>query len=290
MFKFAIRDDDPNYFTEPATLEDAYAGLPDSIPVSFAVVPFHGCTRTPAIPEQYWVGDEEFPLEKNDELVKYLRDGLSDGSLSVMLHGYNHVKYEAGPEFVAGDGLHERVMRGRRYLEDLLDTEINVFVPPNNSFSQRGLNAVKAEGLRTFYYPTPLNRTKTVEVASVVVRDLWFKYCHKDCGVLEFLRDANRFWRHDDRSVFMPVRPIPYSVRGGKEVTAVSLTRSDDDNQVNQIQRQMELANEHDGVFCLAVHFHAFEDDAFKERFYDIIEYARQELDPEFVPVEALFS
>jgi hypothetical protein len=120
MFKFAIRDDDPNYFTSPSELETAYSDLPDHIPISYAVVPFHGCTQTPAIPEDKWEGTEEYPLADNTELVSYLKEGLSDGSHSVMLHGYNHVKYPSGSEFVAGDNLENRIKKARRISKSYL--------------------------------------------------------------------------------------------------------------------------------------------------------------------------
>lgn len=289
-FQFVIRDDDPNYFTDPSELESAYADLPDDVPVSYAVVPFHGCTRSPAIPEEHWSGDAEYPLAENEELVSYLRDGLAGDELDVMLHGYNHVYYDDGPEFVAGDDLQGRLRRGREYLETLLDREISVFVPPNNSFSRAGLNAVKGVGMATFYYPTPFDRPRTPEVAFVTARDLWFKYRHKTGGPSTFLTDANRFWRRGERDVFMPVRPFPYTIRGSPEVTSVSLTRTAGDAHVARIKRQMKLADQHDGVFSLAVHYHAFSEDTFRKRFYELISYARDYLDPEFVRAEQLFA
>lgn len=290
MFEFVIRDDDPNYFTDPTELESAYAGLPDNVPVSYAVVPFHGCTRSPAIPEEHWSGDTEYPLADNENLVNYLRDGLVSGDLDVMLHGYNHIRYENGPEFVAGDELSSRLRRGREYLESLLDTDISVFVPPNNSFSRRGLDAVKDAEMATFYYPTPLDRPVTPSAIWATTRDLTFKYRHKSTGPVSFLRDADRFWRQRDRSVFMPVRPRPYTIRGAPEVTSVSLTVNNDDVHIARIKRQMDLADRYDGVFCLAVHYHAFRNNAFVERFYELIEYARENLNPKFVTATELFN
>jgi len=289
-FQFVVRDDDLNYFTDPAELESAYADLPTEIPVSYAVVPFHGCTRTGAIPEEYWSGDEEYPLAENEALVAYLRDGLDSGDLDVMLHGYNHIYYDDGPEFVAGDDLRGRLRRGREYLESLLETELSVFVPPNNSFSRAGLDAVKDAGMATFYYPTPFDRPRTPEVAAVTARDFWFKYRHKEDGVVSFLADADRLWRCGDRDVFMPVRPFPYTIRDAPEVTSVSLTRSHGDAHVEHVKLHMRLADRYDGVFSLAVHYHAFRDDAFRKRFYELVTYARDRLDPEFVRARDLFA
>lgn len=287
MFEFAIRDDDPNYFTDPDELEQAYGALPDSIPISYALVPYHGCTKTPAIPREYWDGNEEFPIGDNEALVAYLNEGLDDGVLSVMQHGYNHVRYPDGPEFVAGDNLRGRVQSGRDYLEELFEVEIDVFVPPNNSFSRAGLDAIKAEGLKTCYYPTPRDRPISPEILNIVLRDIYFKYRNKEVGVIDFLREANRFWRQSDRSVFMPVRPWPYNIRGADEFNCVSMTR---DTPVEQIKRQMEIADRYNGKFCLAIHYHDFRYQEFSDAFYEIIRSARNELQPNFVTLPSLFG
>lgn len=284
MFEFAVRDDDPNYFTDPTELEAPYMDY--DFPVSFAIVPFQGCTDIPTVPENYHQGDEEFPLGENESLVEYLRAEVDAGNISVLLHGYNHVYYESGPEFVAGEDLGGRVERGLGYLEGLLGTDVDMFVPPSNSFSRRGLEAVKAAGLKTFYYPTPFGRPKTPEVIRMFLKDLRFKYRHKNTGLTAFLRDSDRFWRREDRDVFMPVQPFPYHVQGQGEFTAVSLSETSD---IGVIRRQLELADHYNGGFCLAVHYHSFRSETFREKFEDIISYAREELNPRFVHAGELF-
>lgn len=287
MFEFAIRDDDLCYFTDPAELREAYDALPVAVPVSFAVVPFQGCTEMPSVPSNRRSGDAEFPVGDNEAVVDYLRDALADGSAAVMQHGYNHVYYEDGPEFVAGDDLDDRLRRGRDHLEATFHTEVDTFVPPSNQLSVAGLRAVKDAGMRTLYYPTPVGRPKTFEVVGLTVRDLLFKYRHKETGPLGFLRDADRFWRREDRSVFMPVMPWTYELGGVPEFSCVSMSRQ---TRGEPVKRQLDIADRLDGKCCLAVHYHSFRDEGFRERFYDVIEYARRELDPEFVTVDRLFE
>ena len=72
--KFALRDDDVNFFTRPAQLERAYGAYWDRLPVSLAMVPFHASTRSKAIPPERWEGDDEFPLEDNAALVEFPHD------------------------------------------------------------------------------------------------------------------------------------------------------------------------------------------------------------------------
>lgn len=284
--QFAIRDDDCNAFTEVAELERAYAGLPADVPVSFAVVPYHASLECPAVPEDRWDEDERRPLGANEDLVEYLRSGLEDGSCAVALHGYSHERFDGRPEFVAGPDLSDRIERGRAHLEEALGHDVDVFVPPNNSLSRRGIRAVKDAGMGLCYYPTPVDRPKTPEVLRVFLRDLWFKYRHRAGGPVAFLRDADRFWRRRDRSVFMPVRPWPYELQGGPEFTCVSLTR---DGSIEPVRRQLDVAARDDGKFCLAIHYHSFRSDAFEERFYELLEYARSTYDVEFVALEELF-
>ena len=64
-----------------------------------------------------------------------------------MLHGYWHDEPHGRPEFSRGRDLGRRVAKGRRYLEDLLQTTIRVFVPPHNAIGRQGLRAIAAEGL-----------------------------------------------------------------------------------------------------------------------------------------------
>ena len=71
--KVAIRDDDTCYFTAPETLERVYHDVWDRVPVCLATVPFAiGYERT-GIPREHWHSGEAFPLERNAELVAYLR-------------------------------------------------------------------------------------------------------------------------------------------------------------------------------------------------------------------------
>lgn len=145
--RFAIRDDDTCFFTQPADLERVYGQYWDRIPISLAVVPVHASTPSKGIPAEHWQGTREFPLGENREIVGFLRAGAAAGRLSIILHGYSHKNYPDGFEFEAGPDLEGRLRRGLGYLEALLDVEINTFVPPHNALSKAGLAAVERVGL-----------------------------------------------------------------------------------------------------------------------------------------------
>jgi hypothetical protein len=271
MFEVAIRDDDTNHFTTPAQLEHAYGDLWGEVPISLAVVPEHGCTRTPAVPQQHWTGTERFPIAANEELVEFLNEGVDAGRVSIMQHGYDHVRTAAGPEFVAAGDFDDRVRRGRATLEALFDVPVDIVVPPNNAFSAAGLQEVKAAGMATFYYPTPFGRRPSPAALRAVMRDLRFKRAHSRGGTRGFLADAVAFWLRGDRTVPMPIRPWSYTVDGAPEFTAISLTG---DRPVTPILRNIELAAVAGGKLCLAVHYHSFTDPAFRAKVEAVIEHA----------------
>lgn len=145
--RFALRDDDVNFFTRPEQLERAYGTYWDVLPVSLAIVPAHAATQSKAIPVQYWQGEGEFPLADNPELVAFVGELIERGRAAPMLHGYSHKNYADGYEFQVGPDLAERLRRGRRCLEALFGRPIRTFVPPHNALSRRGLEALEAERL-----------------------------------------------------------------------------------------------------------------------------------------------
>ena len=145
--KVAIRDDDTSYFTTPESLNRVYRDIWDQVPICLAVVPFAIGYEQPGIPRAHWHSGESFALDRNPELVAFLRELIAARRVTIALHGYTHQDYPDGYEFQAAPDLLHRVQHGRRYLESLLECRISLFVPPHNALSKRGLAAVAASGL-----------------------------------------------------------------------------------------------------------------------------------------------
>lgn len=145
--KVALRDDDTSFFTAPEQLDAVYHDVWDRIPISLAVIPKAAGFRDKAIPEKYWDAARAFPLDENTALVQYLRGQVAAGRVTIAQHGYTHEDFPGGYEFQAAPDLEQRLVSGRAYLTALLDTRIEIFVPPHNALSKRGLSAVGAEGL-----------------------------------------------------------------------------------------------------------------------------------------------
>jgi hypothetical protein len=144
---FCIRDDDTSFFTSPEDLERVYGEVSQWGPISLAVVPFHRAGTSKAVPDKFRGRWSVHPLHENQPLVDYLRTGISTGRFEIMLHGYHHDEPDGRLEFASGAHLAQRVADGRKYLEDLLDTTIRVFVPPRNSIGRQGLRAIALAGL-----------------------------------------------------------------------------------------------------------------------------------------------
>jgi hypothetical protein len=144
---FCIRDDDTSFFTSPEDLERVYGEVSQWGPISLAVVPFHRAGPSKGVPEKFRGRWSVHPLHENQPLVDYLRTGIAQGRFEIMLHGYHHDEPDGQPEFASGDDLLCRLADGRKYLEDVLDTTVRVFVPPHNTIGRQGLRAIAREGL-----------------------------------------------------------------------------------------------------------------------------------------------
>lgn len=145
--KVALRDDDTSFFTDPDRLDAVYHDVWDQLPVTLAVVPRAAGFQDKAIPDKYWKAERTLPLEENSGLVTRLREHLAAGRVTIAQHGYTHEDFPGGYEFQAAPDLEHRLAQGRAYLEMLLGTHIEIFVPPHNALSKRGLAAVSAAGL-----------------------------------------------------------------------------------------------------------------------------------------------
>jgi Uncharacterized protein conserved in bacteria (DUF2334) len=144
---FCIRDDDTSFFTLPEELEHAYGEITQWGPVSLAVVPFCRAGFSKGVPEKFRGRWSIHPLHENGALVEYLRAGVSEGRFEIMLHGYHHDEPSGRGEFSRGDDLVQKVIDGRKYLEDLLGAQIRVFVAPKNTMGRDGLRAIVRAGL-----------------------------------------------------------------------------------------------------------------------------------------------
>lgn len=226
---FAIRDDDISYFTRPNNLKKIYREIWDTIPISFAVIPFlHGSVKF--IPKEYQK-DKKYPIGKNKILVKFLKEMIVNEKASIMLHGYSHRLSCFGHEFDIDDNLFEKVKEGKEYLENTFDIKIKSFVAPNHSLSKRGMEAVIKNKLNIVGSPSLSHRP---------ILKNW-NYI-KNILMLSFFRIFNgpgiRY-------------PYPIKFKTHKELYCYSIVPS---VNYRELYKGLSFSNEKKGIFCAAIH------------------------------------
>lgn len=229
--KFAIRDDDINYFTRAEDLNSIYEDIWNKCPISISVVPFHASTKSGAIPQKYWTGDAVFPIGENKQLIKFLRGKIKEGKISIMLHGYSHKDYKNGHEFEVGDNLEKKVKEGKEYLQQLFGIQVTTFVPPHNVLSRRGLSAVVNNGLNI------------ANIASFRPSGRIFHFSN----IIPFIKLRIFYIRYPDRRY-----PYIISLSNHKEITCYPLVPQ---TKLGKLKDDFKFCFKMDGVFCLATHY-----------------------------------
>lgn len=233
---FCVRDDDTSFFTSPDDLERAYGDLNRLGPISLAIIPFCRAGSSKGVPDTHRMRWSVHPLHENAPLVDYLRHRIRAGRFEAMLHGYHHDEPHGVAEFAPANGrlrkvtLRRKVADGRRYLEDVLGTQVRVFVPPHNAIGRQGLRAIAAEGLH-------LAGTAGIRAGwSLLSRETW--------GTWRRLRS----WRKTGGA------GIPWILDLGdhREIPGVPITPA---SRLDRNAKMLESALARGGVFCAATHY-----------------------------------
>jgi len=271
--KFLIRDDDTCAFTSPRELDECYSDIYDQIPVCLSVTPFR-------IAGKYFETsdtDTEHQLNSNQELVDYLQNGIKLNRFQIALHGYSHVYHNdlnhqvRTAEYAMNDGLMDKTIKAKAYLEHLLQTKINTFVPPSNVISRHGFESVVASRLNLMHVTSfrPSRRPfRMVNVFNFMRIKLW-----------ENLRKY-------------PIYPFPLDFGDHMEMQSHLLYPS---SRLEILLDQLEYTHSIGGVFSLATHYHAFSKriasgETISYAFNKIIERALSKNDIEFIGYNQLWG
>jgi peptidoglycan/xylan/chitin deacetylase (PgdA/CDA1 family) len=119
------------------------------VPITFAVIPFGG-----PFPKEAGQPD---PSPLNETKAWMLHKALNSGSIEIAQHGYSHEDVRAGQaggssEFSEQpyDKQLDRIARGKRHLEYMLDRRVMSFVPPWNTYDGQTIRAAKALRFQVF--------------------------------------------------------------------------------------------------------------------------------------------
>lgn len=86
------------------------------------------------------IGDK--PLSSNQKVVQFLKDSIGRGH-GVSMHGWKHTRvtdYEPEEQL-------ERMLIAKSYLEELLETEVQYFVPPFNHYNRETIMVCETANL-----------------------------------------------------------------------------------------------------------------------------------------------
>lgn len=151
--KFAIRDDDTSYLTNPNELEAAYDFIENgcvSLSVVPNTVPYH---RNDVFPYGKNIEYKFYDICNNVELVDYLKDGVESGKYDILLHGYTHeykkINQQWTPEMLwkTQSQLKEEILLGKSCLEEVFGFRITVFVAPNNAIDKNAIGVIEELGM-----------------------------------------------------------------------------------------------------------------------------------------------
>lgn len=201
--RFAIRDDDTNFYTDPARLEQCYSGIWQTVPPTLCVISkvkgnwlywVHQIYKDKQKTDwQAWRRDSEIhPIEENEALVSFIREKIKEGKVDIGFHAKHHRNedpvmpeeqqhnYVFGAEFYTSRDLTTDIREEVAYLNLLFNTDISVFTPPQNLLSLKGYQAVLNAGLNicgggiSFY-----KKQKDISGIINIIKQLWFKAGHK---------------------------------------------------------------------------------------------------------------
>lgn len=153
-----IRDDDVNFFTAPARLEELYSFLFQAgIPVNFAVIPAINAAATtespdfgpgsyePFLPPAVAGNDCEYSLADNQELCSFFQ--AHRGTSELLMHGCDHKAVAGRYEFDSGDeaAVKAKIARGRAIMAAAFACSPQTFVAPQDQYSPVALRCLRED-------------------------------------------------------------------------------------------------------------------------------------------------
>ena len=268
--RVVIRDDDTCGFTQPEDVQSCYEQVWSFIPISLSVTPFRIPGDHVTLPNELFGSDVVLPLHENRALVQMLREQVNAGHVDIAMHGYHHLRYCGLPEYVAGEELTKKTIEGRAYLEELLKTNILTFIPPNNGIGISGLAAVVSAGMNLVNVPS-----------------LWSNKCRSVSRRTLCL--APRYYWHK----ILRKRRYPHILDIGdhKEVEYHTVGPR---SQRKALIAELDYCDEHDGIFVLSTHYHAFDrctmdNQTVRSLLFDLINRASGKAGVEFVGINSIW-
>lgn len=256
--RFAIRDDDTNFFTSPEELEACYGDIWDAIPPTLCLISKVKGNWKHWVHQIYkdkqqtdwaaWTADNTaYPIEDNAALVSFLQKKIKDGKLDVGFHAKYHRNEDAelpqnrennyvrGAEFFTERDMMGIIQQEVTHLDKILQTQISVFTPPQNLLSPKGYEAVVNSGLNICGGGIPFfKKEKTPQGIANIAKVGLFKVQHRGVDYPHVLH----YSRHNEISYHYPLQPT---------------------TQLQTLINAFEQVRRFDGDFVLSTHYVEFD-------------------------------
>lgn len=225
--RFAIRDDDTNYFTTPEDLEHCYKDIWHEYPPTLCLISKVKGKWSHWVHQIYkdrhdtdwdaWTKDDTpYPIEGNGALIDFLSKHIKDGKLDVAYHAKHHRNedpylpqsrdnnYVRGAEYFTTRDLTGEIKAEVGHLDRLLGSNISVFTPPQNLLSMTGYRSVIDAGLNicgggiAFY-----KKEKDWAGIKNMFKQATFKVLHKESDYPRVLHYSD----HNELAYHYPLQP-----------------------------------------------------------------------------------
>jgi len=256
--RFAIRDDDTNFFTTPEALQKSYSDIWCTIPPSLCTITkvkgnwpqwlehiYHHKENTDW---NAWEQDNTvYSLHENPSLITFLQQYLRDQKIDVCFHAKHHrngdtllpapveKNYVRCAEYLTNVDRTEEIVAEVAYLNNLLNYKVSVFAPPQDLLSLQGYLSVLNAGL------------------NICGGGISFLKKQKDTkGVLNLLKQFSF-------KTIYPTDPYPYVLdfKTHREIPYYYPLLPD--TTLDELIRKFEIVRRHDGDFVLSTHHAEFE-------------------------------
>jgi len=260
--KFAIRDDDLNYFYTPSFIEDNIKDIWDICPISMSVVPFikGNWIKNTKMLEDLGPGnvsqriindiqsdDEIFDISDNKELVQYIQDKTTENKIYLTIHAIHHRNEDAilpevgknfaiGAEFYTNRDLSKDLNKAVKHLEGTFKQKISIFTPPQNLYSKKGFNAIVNNNLNMCAYLPSVKDISSIKIIGVINYLKLFKFKLENKG----------------KKI-----PYPYILKASK-VQIIEHRSLQPGTDIGELYKDFEYVYSKGGDFVLSTHSYAF--------------------------------
>jgi hypothetical protein len=298
--KFAIRDDDLNYFYTPKFIEENIKDIWDICPISMSAVPFikgNWLENTKTLEDlgpnnvskdiikKIQDDNQIYDIADNQELVSYLKNKIDEKKVYLTIHAIHHRNedeklpeignnFPIGAEFYTNRNLTDNLKSAIEHLEKTFAQKIAVFTPPQNIYSQDGFEAVVSNQLNVCGYPIQLKK------------DLK-SYCSM-YGLLNCIKLVLH-------KKFYKTKPYPYLINL-KTISIMDHRSLQPGTNLDELYKDFEYVYSKGGNFVLSTHSYGFNykmqgsDKTMGEVLKEFLLYAQKKDNVEFVAMDKIFE